>query len=71
MGSHDRPQLPRHKFALTIAMQLAAGGLTAGRGQQRFKNTLSQAIDVDHAVDHFAAIDVDIVHLALIQRAVG
>ena len=69
--SHDRTQLPRHEFVLTVTVLFALGGVTAGGGQQLVKDDLTQLVDAQFAVDDLAAIDVDVVRLAPVQLGVG
>src|SRR5690606_14271280 len=62
---------PWHKFALPIAVDLAFAAPARGGVEHQAEDALAHGLHAAEAVDHFAAVDVDVVGLALPQLGVG
>ena len=63
--SHHRPELPWHEFALSVTMQLALRLLPRRCLQDHVEEPLPNLVDRSRPIDDLAAIDVDVLFLAI------
>ena len=69
--SHCRADNPRHKFVLAVPLFLAFSFLAGSDRQDFAKDLFARIRQRCCPVEDFAAIDIDIVHLAKISLGVG
>ena len=69
--SHHCAKLPRHKFTLTVAVQLAFGWRATCAFKHLLKDQSTHLLDALGAVNDLPAVDIYILFLTLPKRGVG
>ncbi len=68
---HYRADLPGHELVLAIAVLFALAGFSGSSGNDQLEDALAHLLKAAAAVNDLAAIDIDIILLALLERGVG
>src|SRR5689334_13398398 len=63
--SHHGAEVPRDEFVLPVAVLLALGPVPGRRVEHQAEQTFAELLDARRAVDDLAAVEVDVLLLAL------
>lgn len=69
--SHCRADNPRHKLVLTVPLFLTFGFLAGSDRQDFAKDLFARFRQRDCSIEDFAAIDINVLHLAKVGLGVG
>src|SRR3982750_4728351 len=69
--SHDGTQVPRDELALAVPVQLALAARARRGAQHQREQPLPDLLHAGRAVDDLAAVEVDVLFLAVPQRGIG